>query len=293
MIRSELRTLHSHAGNDIVASFFYPDGEPRACVLIVPAMGVAQKFYSPLALWLASQDFLVATFDYVGIGLSRRSELRALEVNIIDWARFDCEAMIRAITNEASAKPLNWLGHSLGGQIMALVPSCARVTKAVTIASGSGYWQDSPPGLKWRAWWMWYVAVPVATRIWGYFPGKRLRKVGDLPRGVIEQWRRWCLDPHYNVGVEGPGIQAQFDAVKAPITSISFIDDEFMSLKNTESLHAFYRNAPRTMQRFSPQQTGAARIGHFGFFNARFQESLWRAHLLPELACAQERRRML
>jgi hypothetical protein len=26
-------------------------------------------------------------------------------------------------------------------------------------------------------WWMWYVAVPIATRLFGYFQGKQLRKV--------------------------------------------------------------------------------------------------------------------
>jgi predicted alpha/beta hydrolase len=284
MIRSELRTLNTHDGNDIVACFFHPEGEPKACVLIVPAMGVGQKFYSPFAAWLASQGFLVATFDYFGIGLSRQTDLRTLTVNIIDWAKFDCEAMIHAITKEARAKPLYWLGHSLGGQIVGLVPSCARIKKVVTIACGSGYWLDNTPSLKWKAWWMWYVAVPISTRMLGYFPGKRLRKVGDLPRGVIEQWRRWCLDPCYTVGAEGPEIQAQFEAVKIPITSLSFVDDEFMSLKNIESLHGFYRSAPRTMTRISPAEVGAKRIGHFGFFNTRFQETLWRTYLLPELA---------
>ncbi|HEY3656390.1 MAG TPA: alpha/beta hydrolase [Steroidobacteraceae bacterium] len=283
MTRSELRTLATQSGNDIVACFFHPESEPKACVLIVPAMGVAQKFYSPCACWLASQGFLVATFDYSGIGLSRRTDLRRLKVNILDWAKFDCEAMIHAITMEARAKPLYWLGHSLGGQIIGLVPSGVRIAKAVTIACGSGYWLDNAPSLKRKAWWVWYVAVPIATRLLGYFPGKRLRKVGDLPRGVVEQWRRWCLDPHYAVGAEGPEIQAQFEAVKIPITSLSFVDDEFMSLKNTESMHGFYRNAPRTMTRISPTDVGATRIGHFGFFNARFQETLWRRYLLPEL----------
>jgi predicted alpha/beta hydrolase len=69
-----------------------------------------------------------------------------------------------------------------------------------------------------------------------------------------------------------------------PITSISFADDEFMSFKNTQSLHACYRSAPRTMKRIAPRDIGAKRIGHFGFFNARFQESLWQAYLLPEFA---------
>jgi predicted alpha/beta hydrolase len=283
MIRTELRTVGTQDGHEIVASFFHPEGEAKALVVIVPAMGVGQRFYARFAAWLTSQGFLVATFDYFGIGLSRHGDIRTLKVDIIDWARFDCEAIIQAITKEAPAKKLYWLGHSLGGQILALVPSRDRISKVVTIACGSGYWVENALGLRWRAWWLWYVAAPISTRVFGYFPGKRLRKVGDLPRGVIEQWRRWCLNPDYAVGVEGPWVQAQFAAVSTPITSLSFVDDEFMSAKNTASLHGFYVSAPCAMKRIAPQDIGARRIGHFGFFNERFKETLWQGYLLPEL----------
>ncbi len=124
--------------------------------------------------------------------------------------------------------------------------------------------------------------APVATALCGYFPGARLRKVGDLPRGVIEQWRRWCLNKDYAVG-DGEQVRAQFAAVRTPIVSLSFQDDELMSARNTESIHGFYVNASRTMKRIAPQEIGARRIGHFGFFRAAFEQSLWRAHLLPEL----------
>jgi len=59
-----------------------------------------------------------------------------------------------------------------------------------------------------------------------------------------------------------------------------------MSARNTESIHGFYVNAPRTMKRLGAADIGARRIGHFGFFRAAFEQSLWRAHLLPELTPA-------
>jgi predicted alpha/beta hydrolase len=131
------------------------------------------------------------------------------------------------------------------------------VKKAVTVATGSGYWLENVPSLRLKVWWLWFVLAPLAVSLCGYFPGRRLRKVGDLPKGVMEQWRRWCLDPEYA-------------AVRSPIVSISFSDDEMMSARNTESIHGFYVNAPR--------------IGHFGFFRSAYEASLWRAHLLPELS---------
>jgi len=68
--------------------------------------------------------------------------------------------------------------------------------------------------------------------------------------------------------------------------SLSFPDDELMSARNTESIHGFYVNAPRTMKRIAPQEIGARRIGHFGFFRREFADSLWRPHLLAELGGA-------
>lgn len=284
MVSTSSHDISVQNGQVLSASFFRPHKEAKASVLIVPAMGVHQRYYATLAAWLAEQGYFVATFDYTGTGLSCSTDVRKLEVNIVDWARFDCDAIIKAVSRETPDKPLYWIGHSLGAQILGFVPCLERVTKMVTIAAGSGYWRENSPQLKWRAWWLWYVAAPLATRVFGYFPGKRLRKVGDLPRGVMEQWRRWCTHPEYAIGVEGLQVRARFAEVRVPITSLSFVDDEMMSARNTESLHEFYANAPRTMKRIAPKDIGAKRIGHFGFFNARFEKSLWKNYLLPELA---------
>jgi predicted alpha/beta hydrolase len=271
-------------GTAIAARFFAPAGEARGAVLIVPAMGTPQDYYRPFAEWLAAQGYWSATFDYRGSGLSRRGALRGFKADLFDWARLDCAAMVDALAARAGSAPLYWIGHSLGGQILALVPNRERVAKAITIATGSGYWLENVPALRLRVWWLWFFLVPVTLRLFGYFPGRALRKVGDLPRGVMAQWRRWCLDRDYAVGAEGERVRAQYAAVRTPIVSLSFADDEMMSLRNTESIHGFYSAAPRTMRRIAPGDIGVARIGHFGFFRARFADALWRRYVLPELA---------
>jgi predicted alpha/beta hydrolase len=265
-------------GLRIAARFFRSHGEPKGSVLIVPAMGVTQDYYRPFASWLARQGFTAATFDYRGTGFSRPRELRGFKADIFDWARLDCAAMIDALP-----RPLYWIGHSLGGQILGLVPNKHSVAKAVTVATGSGYWLENVPSLRLKVWWLWYVLTPIALGVCGYFPGRALRKVGDLPKGVMAQWRRWCLDPEYAVGAEGEAVRAEYAAVRAPIVSLSFSDDEMMSARNTESIHSFYTGAQRTMKRIAPRDVGVARIGHFGFFRAALESSLWRSHLLPEL----------
>ena len=270
-------------GVTIAANFHAPEKEMKGAVLIAPAMGAPQSYYRPFAEWLAGEGYLAATFDYRGTGLSRNGSLRGCRADILDWARLDCGAMLDALEARAQGTPLYWIGHSLGGQIIPFVPNLARVTKAVTVATGSGYWRENADALKRKAWLLWFVVAPLVLPLFGYFPGARLRMVGDLPKDVMIQWRRWCLHPEYAVG-DGEHVRAQFAAVRTPIVSLSFHDDEMMSARNTESIHGFYVNAPRTMKRIAPQEIGAPRIGHFGFFRAAFEQSLWRAHLLPELA---------
>jgi predicted alpha/beta hydrolase len=75
--RRPSRQCRTTAGHELTARFFLPDADAVAAVLIVPAMGLTQSYYAPIAAWLAGQGFLVATFDYQGMGRSWRGRLRA------------------------------------------------------------------------------------------------------------------------------------------------------------------------------------------------------------------------
>ncbi|MCQ4327144.1 alpha/beta hydrolase [Stutzerimonas stutzeri] len=282
-IQPEMRAIDNGNGHLLASHWYRPAGALRGVVLIAPAIGVKQRFYSDFAAWLATCGFLAVTFDYVGIGQSRRTSLRRLDVDIFDWARHDCSAMLAQAAHAAEDTPLYWLGHSLGAQVLPLVSGHERLTRIITIAAGSGYWRENSPQIRRQAWLLWHGLAPALTALAGYFPGARIGAVGDLPAGVIRQWRRWCLHPDYLVGAEGEPVRRAFAAVTTPLLSLSFTDDEMMSARNTESLHGFYTSAPKTMRRLAPAEIGATRIGHFGFFRQAFQPSLWEAHLLPEL----------
>ena len=270
-------------GYRLSARCFEPVGPVRGGVLIVSAMGVKQGFYSAFADWLARQGYLTLTFDYRGIGGSRQGPLAGLRATLDDWATLDCAAALNQLEHELPSQPLFWVGHSLGGQIFGLVPKTDRISKMITVAAGSGYWRENARPLRYVVGWLWFVVAPLAMAATGYFPGRRLRMVGDLPRGVMAQWRRWCLDPEYMVGAEGQATRARFAAVRTPIVSFSFTDDQLMSRQNIDSVHGFYSEAPRKMVYLSPRDVGAKAIGHFGFFRSAFESSLWRDHLLPEL----------
>lgn len=268
--------LHGHCYGDPLTA--------KAGLLIAPAMGVEQRFYADFAHWMAAQGWLVLSFDYRGMGASRpaalKQSLKGLDADIRTWAELDAAAALDELSRRLGGepgqqRPIHWLGHSLGGQILGLLPNRERVSRAVTVGCGSGYWRENAAALRRSVWWLWYVVVPLALPLFGYFPGRRLRKVGDLPRGVMAQWRRWCLQPDYMMGEGGAALRAHYAAFEAPMLSLAFTDDEFMSRRNVESLHSFYAGAQPVIRHFSPRDVGEKRIGHFGFFRSKFQTSLW------------------
>ncbi|VFT33933.1 putative hydrolase [Pseudomonas aeruginosa] len=62
------RLIDNGNGHPLASHWYRPAGEPRGYLLIVPAMGVEQRFYAPFAAWLAERGYLAITFDYLGMG---------------------------------------------------------------------------------------------------------------------------------------------------------------------------------------------------------------------------------
>ncbi len=67
------------------------------------------------------------------------------------------------------------------------------------------------------------------------------------------------------------------------MASISFTDDELMSATSISTLDALYTSVDTTRMRYTPQQLGVDRMGHFGFFRHN-QVDLWDELVLPHLA---------
>ena len=261
-------------GYALAVTRFAAQGTAWATMCVAPAMGVRQDFYAPLASFLAENGVHVLTFDYHGMGWSRPKKLSDFQGTVTDWAEMDLNAMLAHARAPAPALPLLMLGHSLGGQILGITPDNAAVRSSLHVTAGSG-WYKLNDRMPLRVRMLWFVLMPALLPLLGYFPGKRLRIVGDLPLHVAWQWRRWCLHPDYLLS-EGKGTRASFDRVTAPILSYSFEDDPMISRAAVASLNGFYRNSPLEHRHVAPADIGAANIGHFGFFSERSRATLWK-----------------
>jgi predicted alpha/beta hydrolase len=286
-------TLTADDGTPLAVRFFEPtEGEARrGAVVIGGAMGVRQDYYRAFAAWLAEQGFVVATFDYRGSGdsLPPGGRLRGFRADLFDWAR-DTDTVIEALAARSGELPIYLIGHSLGAQLPGLLQHRDRLAGLLSVAAGSGYWRDNAPQLKRMVLYFWHVLVPVGTALFGYFPGKRIGKVGNLPKGVVLQWRKWCMHPRYHVGAEGAAVRERFEAARFPVVVLAITDDELMTERGTQVLIDCYANAPRRIERIAPADVQAKRIGHFGFFREQFQATLWQraAQLLHGLQASRQ-----
>lgn len=243
-------------------------------VIIAAAVGVPQRFYTPLAQWLAAHGYAVTTFDYRGHAESLQGPLKQAQANLLDWAA-DCAAVAQHQRQHMPGVPLYWIGHSVGAQLPGIHGSHMPIDGMLAIASGSGYWRDNAPPTRRKVLLWWHVIAPVVTTLCGCFPGKKWGLVGDLPAGVVWQWRAWCMHPNYGIGVEGEVLRTAYAAARYPLHAFSVEDDEMMSWRSTASLVSWYRNCPQSMERLRMLEVPGRRIGHFGFFRAEMASCLW------------------
>lgn len=280
-------------GHAIAVTRFAAAGPAKGTVVFSGAMGVRQDFYAPLAAHFAQNGYVALTFDYRGMGWSRSGGLRGFDTDVVRWAQQDLGGMLEEGERLAPGAPLFVLGHSLGGQILGIAPGNERVAGMISVTAGSGWYKYNdrmPVGVRI----FWFAAIPLLTPLFGYFPGKALRMVGDLPQGVARQWRNWCVHPDYLLG-ENPAWRGDFERVRCDIVGYSFEDDPIITKPAIDNLHGFYARANVERRHLAPRDAGAKRIGHFGYFSPASRETLWKDALAwlgarsPAMACATVR----
>jgi predicted alpha/beta hydrolase len=139
-MNEELRIISTPLGNQIYSKKFIGNSTSQDVVLIAPAMGIQQKFYSEYARYISNQGYEVWTFDYDGIGESKRRSLATYSCNLLDWIEDSFESVLNQAISENSSSKIFIVGHSFGGQCTPLLPSSKKISGLVNIAVGSGFY---------------------------------------------------------------------------------------------------------------------------------------------------------
>ncbi|MFC0581237.1 alpha/beta hydrolase family protein [Micrococcoides hystricis] len=243
-------------------------------LLIAPAMATPATFYTPIVGWLNEQGWTVYTFDYQGHAASMLpgTTLADTDADMLTWGE-DLRLMVEYVAGqEQSETRLHYLAHSLGGQLLPLVDT-SRLDAATIVASGSGFWGHSNSKNLLLAPLLWYVIAPFTTARTGYFPGRKLKILGDVPSKVMRQWSAWCKRKNYMFS-EFPELADRFAEVKVTVRSVSFSDDRTMPGRATKALESWYPQDLMQAHRYEPAELGVAKIDHMGIFRPDAAE-LW------------------
>jgi predicted alpha/beta hydrolase len=273
--------MRARDGRQLAAHWFGAMGfggtNARGAVVINGATGFPQSFYFKFAGFLAERGYDALVYDYRGMGKSAPKNLAKETARLSDWGLLDMPAALDAAVDRAQGLPVFTLGHSIGGQFLGLMHNHARARAHVQIATSVGYWRWEQAPFRYLAWWFWRVHGPVLLAIKDYVPSGGGWSGLALPRGVYEEWRRWCLRPEHF----GPDLDTYLSAnvfadIRAPLLTVGFTDDAIATRRTVEAINRFFPNVRRESRWYSPQDIGTRRIGHEGFFLARHRDTLWK-----------------
>ncbi|MBP5986769.1 MAG: alpha/beta fold hydrolase [Azonexus sp.] len=280
-------TISARDGYSLHASVWAFDAQPRysprPVVIINPATSVHSRYYARFAAFLHANGFDVVTYDYRGIGGSRPKTLRGFDAGWIEWGTLDFEGVLRFVAQRFPGQPVQVVAHSVGGFLVGLAESNHLVSRVFTMGAQFAYWKDYARHQRLSMLWRWHVVMPALAHVFGYFPGKRLGWLEDTPRGVVHDWtaRHPRFEDAYRKGRRAMTAEQRlqlverFCQVKGETLALSMTDDAFGTIPAIHRLLGYFQNSPARHLRIAPGALGLSEIGHFAFFQSRFEDSLW------------------
>ncbi|MGV6875572.1 alpha/beta hydrolase family protein [Pseudochelatococcus sp. B33] len=251
-------------------------GALNGSVVINPATGVLARYYHRYAHFLTARGFDVLTYDYRGIGASAPADLRRCGYRWRDWGKRDFDAAARLMHERRPHDPLIVVGHSIGGFLPGLAESAPLIDRMLTVGAQYAWWGDYARAKRLGLFLKWHVAMPAATALFGYFPGRKLGWLEDLPAGVANEWSfRGPRFERTHPREERAGAVARMAAVTAPILAIAMSDDELGTVPAVRRTLDYYTGASRTAVLLKPSDYGRERIGHFGLFHDSHASGFW------------------
>lgn len=274
-------TLLTGDGLYLSATLFEPTAEANGDVLVIAsALGVPRYFYYKFAGFLASKGCSVISFDYRGIYESRGVARSGSEMIMEEWGKFDIEAALKFALDTLNSERVFYLGHSCGGQLLGLAPSCTEIDRMVFVASQLGYWRLWPRPLSYGVLMTWQI-ISLMVPFFDYLPTKKMGISSlNLPSGVAGQWSKWGKTQDYLFNEEHNLETYRYSQLAKPLLSYHFSDDKlFAPAASVDALLAKYERATVTRREIKPAHINAKSIGHFGFFKERFKDTLWQETL--------------
>jgi predicted alpha/beta hydrolase len=254
---------------------WWPGREDRGApvVVIAGALGVGRRYYRAFASHLAAHGMAVVTFDYRGIGGSAPRRLRGFGARARDWGQLDLAGVLGWLGARRDPATITVVGHSIGGQLLGMVPPATRFGRALLVAAQAGSWHHWSGLGRVALLGLWYAALPALTATAGMLPMRWFGLGDNVPAGVAREWAAWArcpdylFDPRHGLDLRG------FSRLDVPLRAYSFADDFYAPLPAVQALLARYPAAAIEHRHLTKLPRP---VGHFGFFREGVVPELWR-----------------
>jgi predicted alpha/beta hydrolase len=286
MSKQEL-IIQTQDGYQIAASLFTPESEPlsqkpeiKATIIINSATGVLRQYYNAFSQYLCEQGLQVISYDYRGIGGSRTQDMGDKNLSMVNWGRKDYHAVVDWVERVHPEHKILGVGHSIGGQLLGLLPDNQRVSAYLNIASQHAHWKNWRGKFKAQSFVFFHGLLPLFAYSAKQFP-KWVLGSEALPKQVTKDWSRFGRKAFYT-DVDGQNLKDNFFNYKGNMRFLAIADDNaFAPPTAVKSLKEnVYKNAPAEFLLVEPSRYGMKRIDHFGFFKKSMNQQAW-------LECAQ------
>lgn len=245
--------------------------ESSRIILIAPSAEVTQDFYDDFACYFQQQGFHIITFDYRGVGDSAPEVLKGYEARLDQWAIQDTDAVLRYVKNQNVNQEITFIGHGVGGEIIGLAPASQYISKMILIncalsCSRLRRWKDK----------IWIGAmktfVKFSSWLFGYFPGKHIGVMNNIPRGVMYEWIHWCNNEN---GLFDDFSDHNYRKLQIPLLALSFTDDWRSQKSGVKAMLEHFTSACITWHHLKPREAGVKKVGHSGFFKKKTGNKIW------------------
>jgi predicted alpha/beta hydrolase len=253
---------------------------PKAAAVFAGGGGIRASVYRRFAAYLGAAGIPVLTFDYRGIGTSRPARLRGFAATAEDWSEWDCGGAIAWLRARYPSAELVGIAHSIGTLLIGGAPNVGELARFLFIGAHTGYYGDYQTRRRVPMALLWHVVMPLLTRIYGYFPARRLGLGEDIPAGMALQWaarrtsefRPEATDPN---AARARAMLARYPGIGSPVLAMTFTDDPFATERGCARLLATYPGVVALRETITPEFAGFAPVGHFGFFGRSAETRLW------------------
>ena len=256
------------------AHLFIPSKNNNKLLVINSATGVKQQVYFSMAKFLAEQGYVVLTYDYRGIGLSKPEKMRNYEASMRDWGKEDFKAVINYVVENFPNYRKFCLGHSVGALILGMNKEAQVFDKFIFMATQNAYVGNLKFKTKLEAFLGFGIAQPLSTEIMGYFPAHWFGLGESLPKNCAYDWRTLILNKKSTSKL----LSKTNDFSKELNQNVAVFyaeDDTWLTEKGVKSLlNEVYPNMKPTYHFLKVSDSEKGEIGHVNFFRS-FNKKLW------------------